>query len=315
MCDVVCAAKGEWVAVKSLKSTFTFKRTILLVFAIGLLVASPACASEPEPVFKVGGIPDQDTARLARRYQIFADYLEGALGVDVEYVPSANYAAVVTAFGQGELQLAFFGGLTGVQARLQNPGAMAIVQREEDATFHSRFIARTDLGLESLEDVRANAPELSITFGSESSTSGHLMPRHFLMQAGVNPEEDFRALPSYSGSHDKTWQLVQAGSYDVGALSEAVWDRAVEEGRTDPAAVQEFYTTPPYFDYNWTMKGDLDEAYGDGFTNKVVSALLDLNPEEHGEILDLFNTEGFIETKNANYEEIENVARQLGLIE
>ena len=220
------------------------RKAVLLALLLFLLITSLACTSEAEPVFKVGGIPDQDTARLARRYQIFSEYLAGELGVDVEYVPSANYAAVVTAFGQGALQLAFFGGLTGVQARLQNPGAVAVAQREEDATFHSKFIARPDLDLASLEEVRAIAPELTITFGSENSTSGHLMPRHFLSEAGIDPDEDFRAPPSYSGSHDKTWQLVQAGSYDIGALSEAVWDRAVREGRADPTAVQEFHTTP-----------------------------------------------------------------------
>ena len=274
-----------------------------------------SCASEPEPVLKVGGIPDQDTARLARRYQIFADYLERELDVKVEYVPSANYAAVVTAFGQGELQLAFFGALTGVQARLQNPGALAIAQRESDARFHSKFIARPDLALTSLEDIGEQASELTLTFGSESSTSGHLMPRHFLSQAGISPDDDFRIPPSYSGSHDKTWQLVQAGSYDIGALNEQVWDRAVREGKADTAAVQEFYTTPPYFDYNWTVQADLDEVYGPGFTGKVVSALLGLNTAEHGEILELFSTDKFIETNNANYRQVEDVARQLGMIE
>ena len=285
---------------------------VLTLFVVLLLALG--CGAEPQPVLKVGGIPDQDTARLARRYQLFADYLKGELGVEVEYVPSADYAAVVTAFGQQELQLAFFGGLTGVQARLLNPGAVAVAQRAEDAEFHSKFISRPDLTLESLEDVQAQASELTITFGSESSTSGHLMPRHFLTEAGINPDEDFRAQPSFSGSHDKTWQLVQGGSYDIGALSEAVWKRAVEEGRADPASVREFYTTPSYFDYNWTAQGNLDEVYGAGFTKKVQGALLKLNPQEHSDILDLFTTEGFIETNNGNYANIEQVARNLGLV-
>ncbi len=262
----------------------------------------------------MGGIPDQDTERLARRYSIFSDYLEKELGVNVEYVPSANYAAVVTAFGQGELQLAFFGGLTGVQARQQNPGAVAIAQRENDATFHSKFIARADLDLESLEDVKEQAGEYTITFGSESSTSGHLMPRHFLVQTGIEPDEDFRTPPSYSGSHDNTWLLVESGSYDIGALNEEVWDRAVQEGKVDTGRVRDFYTTPDYFDYNWTAQGDLDEVYGDGFTSRVQSALFRLNPEEHGKILELFSTERFIETNNANYDAIEGVARELGMI-
>ena len=289
---------------------------VLPLFGALVLLAGLACAEEPadKAVLKVGGIPDQDTARLARRYEIFSDYLERELEVPVQYVPSADYAAVVTAFSQDELQIAFFGGFTGLQARLQNPGAVAIAQRENDAQFHSKFVARPDLGLESMEDVEARASELTITFGSESSTSGHLMPRHFLVGAGIDPDEDFRTAPSFSGSHDKTWQLVQGGSYDIGALSEAVWDRAVREGKADPAAVEEFFTTPAYFDYNWTAQGNLDEVYGTGFTEKLQGALLQLNTDEHAEILELFSTERFIETNNGNYAAIEDVARGLGLI-
>ena len=279
-----------------------------------LAAVTMACAEEPEPVLKVGGIPDQDVARLARRYKVFSDYLATELGVNVEYVPSANYAAVVTSFGQGDLHLAFFGGLTGVQARLQNPGAIAIAQRESDAEFNTKFIARAALNLDSLEDLKNQASEFSITFGSESSTSGHLMPRHFLNQAGINPDEDFRIPPSYSGSHDNTWVLVQSGAYDVGALSEEVWGRAVQTGTADPAYVKEFYTTPPYYDYNWTAQGNLDEVFGEGFTDKVGQALLRLNPQEHGDILMLFSTEKFIETSNGNYSTIEEVARDLGLV-
>ncbi|MFQ6030983.1 MAG: putative selenate ABC transporter substrate-binding protein, partial [Dehalococcoidia bacterium] len=232
----------------------------------------------------------------------------------VRYVSSVDYAAVVTAFGQDELQVAFFGGLTGVQARLQNPGARVIAQRENDARFHSKFIARADIDVSSLEDVKAQAQDLTITFGSESSTSGHLMPRHFLTQAGIDPEADFRSAPSFSGSHDKTWQLVQGGSFDIGALNEDVWNRAVGEGRADPAQVKEFWTTPDYFDYNWTVRSDLDLIYGEGFTDRLQAALLMLNTEEHGEILELFSTERFIGSNNQNYQAIEDVARGLELI-
>ncbi|MYC29099.1 MAG: putative selenate ABC transporter substrate-binding protein [Chloroflexi bacterium] len=286
---------------------------LLLVMGTFIL-ALLACDSNPAPVLKVGGIPDQDSSRLARRYDVFSSYLSRELDVEVEYVPSADYAAVVTAFGQNQLQLAFFGALTGVQARLQNPGALAIVQRENDAKFNSKLIARPELGLNSLEDLKANASDLTITFGSESSTSGHLMPRYFITEAGINPDEDFRTSPSFTGSHDKTWQLVLGGSYDIGALSEDVWNRAVRDGKVSPDTVVEFYTTPEYVNYNWTVQGNLDEVYGDGFTDKIKTALLNLGPAEHGEIMELFSTEKFIETNNANYQPIESVARDLGMI-
>ena len=291
---------------------------LFVILVIGSLMLSiVACSDSPgddAPELKVGGIPDQDTARLARRYESFATYLSDELGVPVTFVPSVDYAAVVTAFSQDQLQLAFFGGLTGVQARLQKPGAVAIAQREHDAAFHSKFITRADLDLASLDDLKAQAGDLSITFGSPNSTSGHLMPRHFLKQAGIDAAADFRQEPNFSGSHDTTWQLVESGAFDLGALNEDVWDRAVRENKVDTAKVKEFYVTPPYFDYNWTAQGDLDEIYGAGFTDKIVKALLELNPEEHREILELFSTEKFISTSNDNYQDIEDVARELEII-
>ena len=296
---------------------FSLFYLLAILATVPLMLGIAACSGSPDndaPPLKVGGIPDQDTARLARRYESFASYLSDAVGVSVEFVPSVDYSAVVTAFSQDQLQLAFFGGLTGVQSRLQKPGAVAIAQRENDAVFHSRFVARADLDLESLEDLKGQAGDLTITFGSPNSTSGHLMPRYFLKQAGIDAATAFRQEPNFSGSHDTTWQLVESGAFDLGALNEDVWDRAVRENRVDTGKVQEFYTTPDYFDYNWTVQGNLDEVYGEGFTGKIRQALLDLNPEEHGEILELFSTEKFITTSNDNYQAIEDVARELEII-
>lgn len=283
-----------------------------MVLALALVLL--ACGGEDQLVLKVGGIPDQDSSRLARRYGEFADYLSGELNVKVQYVASVDYAAVVTAFGHGELQLAFFGGLTGVQARLRNPGAGVIAQRQQDAQFHSKFIVRASLPVSSLEDLKERAAGLTFTFGSESSTSGHLMPRHFLSQAGVDADRDFQAMANYSGSHDLTWKLVENGSFDVGVLNEDVWDRAVRDGRVDTGKVRVFHTTPPFFDYNWTVSGNLDRVYGDGFTGRLRDALLELNPQEHGQILALFSTERFIESDSDSYRDIEEVARRQGII-
>ena len=292
-------------------------RLLSILAALSLILGIVACSEPPDddaPVLRVGGVPDQDTARLARRYQSFANYLADTLGVPVEFVPSVDYAAVVTAFSQDQLQLAFFGGLTGVQARLQKPGAIAIAQREHDAAFHSKFIARADLDLGSPEDLKALSGDLSITFGSPNSTSGHLMPRYFLKQARIDAATDFRQEPNFSGSHDTTWQLVESGAFDLGALNEDVWDRAVRESRVDAGKVKEFYITPAYYDYNWTVQGDLDQIYEEGFTDKIRMALLELNPQDHGEILELFSTEKFIPTSNENYQAIEDVARELEII-
>ena len=292
---------------------FTTK-TLLVLPILLIIISSISCVGETKPVLKIGGIPDQDASRIARRYSEFSKYLSDQLNVEVEYVPSVSYAAVVTAFTQDELQIAFLGGLTGVQARLQTPGSSAIAQREHDAAFHSKFIANPTLGLTSLEDVAKRSKDLTMTFGSESSTSGHLMPRQFLGEAGIHSDSDFKSKPNFSGSHDLTWKLVEGGAFDIGALNEDVWNRAKDSGKADLSKVKAFYTTPAYHDYNWTVRPGLDSVYGQGFTNKLKNALLDLNMDEHSDILDLFSTEKFVTSDNENYQDIEDVARKLGIV-
>lgn len=266
----------------------------------------------------VGAIPDQDPEKLQRLYAKLSDYLSAELGVSVEYTPVTDYSAAVSAFRVGDLDLVWFGGLTGVQARLQVEGAQAIAQRDIDAEFHSVFIANRKTGLTPLE----NLDELSalkgrtFTFGSESSTSGRLMPQYFLKQAGVTLT-DFTGETGFSGNHDATIKLVEAGTYEVGALNEQVWETRLAEGEIDTDQVQVIWRTPAYYDYHWVIAPSLDDVYGDGFTEKVQAALLKLDPTipEHQEILALFGAERFIETENSNYEQIEAVGREIGKIQ
>lgn len=278
-----------------------------LLFTAGVAIS---CGRGNEIVFRVAGIPDQNASTLARRYEVLTQYLTDALDVRVEYLPTVDYAATVLAFKRGDVQMAWFGGLTSVQARSAVPGSSAIAQRPRDARFHSKFIVQTGLDVSTLEDLAG----LSFTFGSESSTSGYLMPSFFLSQAGIDPDHDFKRDANFSGSHDRTWALVESGAFQAGALNEAVWDQAVAEGRVDTARVRAFYTTPAYFDYNWTVRGDVDERFGPGFTERVRDALLALD-QSHADILDLFSAEAFIESVNDNYRAIKEVAITLGIID
>ena len=289
------------------------RRWVPIFVALAVLVFLADCGGDEPSSGKtlyMSGIPDQNASTLVRRFDGFSAYLSEQLGVNVKYVPSVDYAASVIAFKNGDIHLAWFGGLTGVQARLAVPGSRAIAQRPRDERFHSKFIARTGLGVDKLEDLKG----LSFTFGSESSTSGHLMPRHFLVQAGMDPDADFDGPPGFSGSHDKTWLLVRSGTYQAGALNEAVWEVAVAEGKVDLTKVREFYTTPDYYDYNWTIRGDVDQTFGEGFTEKVQKALLGMKDSESTQLLELFSTDRFIASDNANYRAIEAVSRQLGIV-
>ena len=264
------------------------------------------------PTLVIGGIPDQEAALLEERFSGLAAHLEEQVGIPVRYQPSTDYSAVVTAFANGDIGLGWFGGLTGVQARLETPGARAVAQRPIDRTFTSVFVVGQGVEADSLADLAGTR----FTFGSESSTSGHLMPRYFLAQAGIDPETDFDGSPGYSGSHDKTFALVEAGSFEVGVLSESVWDRAVAEGDVDTSKVRKLSSSPPYFDYHWLASPEIDEVYGAGTTDRVVDALLTMDEAgpEAQRILALFEDESFVVTDDGNYARIEEVARDLGLV-
>jgi len=286
---------------------------VAVLAALALLATGCGGASgdQQEPLL-IGGIPDQDVAVLDERFGGLAEYLSAEVGIPVRYQPSTDYAAVVTAFANGDVKLGWFGGLTGVQARLETPGAQAVAQRPIDKEFRSVFVVRADDPAAGLADLAGH----SFTFGSESSTSGHLMPRSFLTEAGIDPDTDFNGRPGYSGSHDKTWKLVEAGSFQAGVLNASVWDRAVAQGQVDTTRVRELQRTAPYVDYHWVVHPDIDGEYGAGTTERIVDALLRMD-EAGGDaprILELFEDTAFVETQNSNYDKIEQVARSLGLV-
>jgi phosphonate transport system substrate-binding protein len=271
---------------------------------------------------RIGAIPDQEPERLQRTYGLIADFLEAELadvspGIDVEYVPVTEYEGAVTGFAIGDLDLVWFGGLTGVQARLEVEGAQAIAQRDIDEAFTSVFVASPDSGIEPIADVAGLSvlADRSFTFGSETSTSGRLMPQSFLSEAGVTLD-DFRGQPGFSGSHDATIEVVAAGTFEAGALNSQVWDDRVAEGVVDADKVVEVFRTPPYFDYHWVGQPDLDERFGDGFSADLLAAFesLDASDPADAEILDLFGAGAFIATENSNYDAIEAVGRDAGLI-
>lgn len=271
-----------------------------------------------EPL-SIGAIPDQDPEKLQRLYSKLTDYLSVELGVPVTYEPVTDYAAAVTAFKLGDLDLVWFGGLTGVQARLQVPAAEAIAQRDIDENFHSIFIANTSSGITEVEETSdlSQLEGKTFTFGSETSTSGRLMPQYFLEQAGIEPS-DFASEPGFSASHDATLKLVEAGTYQAGALNEQIWLDRVEAGEVDESRVEAIWQTPAYYDYHWVANRDkLDETYGEGFTEEIQTALLSLDKSDpdQAEILDLFGAEEFIATDNDNYAQIEEVGRKIGKIQ
>jgi phosphonate transport system substrate-binding protein len=305
------------------------KTGFLSTCLLSVLLAIAACSPSPSPptaspqptkeakTLTTGAIPDQNPEKLQRLYGKLAKYLEKELKVTVVYKPVTDYTAAVTAFKVGDLDLVWFGGLTGVQARLQVPGAEAIAQRDIDPKFRSVFIANKKSGIKPFREQRqlVTLRGYRFTFGSESSTSGRLMPQFFLEQAGVQLD-DFKGQVGFSKSHDATLELVQAGTYDAGAMNEQVWSSRLQEGKIDPDKVEIIWQSPTYYDYHWVLNPSVKERFSKDFPEKVQTALLKLNPRvpEQKEILDLFEAEQFIATQNSNYDNVEAIARKIGKI-
>jgi len=271
-------------------------------------VLSAATFAHAQSVFRVTTIPEEAATEQVRKFTPLASYLEKALGVKVEFTPVSDYPAAVETLVNKKVDLVWFGGFTFVQANLRSGGKVVpLAQREEDTKFQSVFIAKTDSGIKTLADMKGK----QISFGSQSSTSGHLMPRSFLLEANINPEKDFRRI-AYSGAHDATIASVVSGKVDAAALDITVWRKFVSENRVDTKAVDVFYTTPGYFNYNWSVHADMPAD----MQAKVKAALLALDPAnpEHAEILRLNRATRYIATTPENYKGLEAAARSAGLL-
>lgn len=278
----------------------------------GLLLMLLTGAVNAAPVFVFTAIPDQDETQLKLRFQKIADYLQEELQTEVRFVPVKSYAATITAFRNNQVQLAWFGGLSGVKARELVPGSIALAQGIEDPEFKSFFIANSSTGLMPADSLPESVRDLTFTFGSKGSTSGRLMPEYYLReQFGESPNDVFSRV-GFSGNHSRTIALVESGAYQLGALNYKVWEAAVADGNVDTSKVQVIWETPTYPDYQWTLRGDMDAVYGEGFSDRVQQALLKMTDPE---LLRSFPRSGFIPASNDDFEPVRKVAKAVGLLD
>lgn len=262
--------------------------------------------------FTFTAIPDQDSTQLEVRFSKVSAYLEQTLGVKVVYVPVKSYTAAVSAFTNDQVQLAWFGGLSGVQARLRVPGSEAIAQGYEDQFFKTYFIAHESAGVGKSDHFPKAIAGKTLTFGSKGSTSGRLMPEFYIREAyGKAPEAVFERV-GFSGDHSRTIALVNSGAYQIGVVNYQVWETELAEGKVDPSKVKVIWETPVYPDYQWTIRGDVDQHWGEGFAAKVKAALLDMKDPD---LLASFPRQSFVEAKNADYQPILDTAQHIGLMD
>lgn len=282
----------------------TFAR---LTLALSLSLAACGTFAQAQ-VLRVSAIPDEAPTELQRKFTPLGDYLKKETGLDVQFTPVTDYAAVVEGLATNKIDLAWLGGFTFVQARIRtNGGVVPIAQRAEDEVFTSKFIVPIDSTAKSLADLKGK----TFAFGAPSSTSGSLMPRYFLLQAGINPEKDFKTV-AFSGAHDATVAFVAANRAEAGVLNASVWDKLVESKNPNAAKVRVLATTPTYYDYNWTVRPGLDPA----LQKKLTEAFLKLDPANPAQkdIMDLQRASKFIATKSSNYDGIETAGKSAGLI-
>lgn len=282
-----------------------------LLVMLSLTAVSNIALSAPRTLV-FSAIPDQNQTRLVERFGKVADYLTETLGVPVKYVPVNSYAAAITAFRNNQVQLAWFGGLSGVRARLLVPGSEAIAQGQEDTEFKTYFIAHHSAGLKPVDGFPAEMANKTFTFGSKGSTSGRLMPEFYIREFfGKTPEEVFDKV-GFSGNHSRTVALVQSGSYQVGATNYKVWEKELADGKIDASKVSVIWQTPTYPDYQWSIRGDVDAVWGTGFKKRVQQALLNMKEPE---LLNAFPRSRFIPARNDDYQAILDTAKKIGLID
>ena len=272
------------------------------------LLLSTSISLSAQTVLRVTTIPEEAATEQTRKFGPLTKYLERTVGMKVDFVPVNDYPAAVEALVNKQVELVWFGGFTYVQAQIRSGGKIIpIAQREEDTSFRSVFITQTNSGINRLTDLKGK----QVSFGSQSSTSGHLMPRSFLLEAGIDPDKDFKRV-AYSGAHDATIAAVVNGRVDAAALDITVWRKFVSENKVDTTKVDIFYTTPPYFNYNWSVHADMTAP----LREKITAALLNLNMNnpEGKEILTLNRATKYIPTKPENYKGLENAGRSAGLI-
>ncbi len=281
------------------------KHALRILATLSSLFVTAGLAAQ---TFKVTTIPEEAATEQVRKFGPIVKYLEGKLGQKVEFVPVNDYPAAVEALVNKQVDLVWFGGFTHVQAQVRSGGKIIpIAQREEDTQFKSVFIAKTNSGIKTLADLKGK----TVSFGSASSTSGHLMPRSFLLQAGIDPDRDFKRV-AFSGAHDATIASVVSGKVDAAALDITVWNKFVNEKKVDTNDVNVFYTTPGFFNYNWSVHADMPAA----LRERVTKALIEISPNDPlgKEILSLNRATRYIPTKAENYKGIETAARSAGLL-
>ena len=258
---------------------------------------------------RISSIPDESFSELSTKFKPLINYLESSLNIETEFIPVTDYAAVVEALVSKKIDLVWLGGFTFVQANLRSKDeVIPIVQRVKDQEFKSIFISHKSNNYNTLSDLKNK----TFSFGSPSSTSGHLMPRYFLIKGGIYVDDFFKRV-AFSGAHDATIFSVLSKKVDAGVVNELIWKKFKSQNKDIADNIDVIFETPPYYDYNWSISKSVDI----NVREKIKQAFLklDIKNKVHKEILDLQRATKFIETNKNNYDAIKQAAFEAKLID
>jgi phosphonate transport system substrate-binding protein len=261
-------------------------------------------ASSDEPL-RVGLIPNENPKEVEAQYQPLEDYLNEELGREVELSVPTTYNAVVEAMVSDKLDLAYFGGLTYVQARQRadvHPLFTEVNPRTGTTKYRSVIIVPAGSDVESVEDLEGE----DFAFGSVSSTSGSLYPSIMLDTAGIDYRTDLGET-IYTGGHDTTAQAVANGRVAAGGLEDRILYNLQDEGIIEKDAVKVIEESEPIEGYPWVVRDDLANEDEQALTNAFLNI-------EDPKLLDLLRAESYEKVEASDYDYVEKQARKLDLI-
>lgn len=266
------------------------KRFLMVCMAAACIAVLAACGGEaadnsesktPEKII-ITAIPDDaDEGRMRENFGYIAKIWQEATGIECEYVHVQDYAASVTALANGRAHVSWFGAVTNAQAYQQMGDDLVVIGcRDIDKTFISYYIGNAEAGVPEVNDLDelaklAKENDWTLTYGSKSSTSSHMMPRSFFMKQAGSPPEDFFKNVGYAGKHEIVLAKVANGEYQVGALGQPPYERASDE---DKAKAPIIYTTPTFTNYCFSARADL----GEDVIKKMKEALFKAHETEEG---------------------------------
>ena len=282
-------------------------RTVLArALLLSALLALASCQGDrqvsPDTLI-VSVLPDQSSAELVSRFTPLKDYLEETTGQPMTLVLADNYAGLLQSFVEQEVHLAFFGGLTFVRAE-EAVNAEPLVMRDADLAFRSCYVVRADEPRSALADFKGSA----FSFGSELSTSGHLMPRHFMRDTHIVPEDFFGSV-EHSLTHDETALKVANEAVEIGVMNCSIFEQMLDDGVLSEERIRILAKTPAYVDYVWAIQPDISDELKKALMDAFLA--LDIANAEHEAILRPLRAHVFLPAGRADFEDVRRAVRAL----